>query len=226
MAAPTQLTLLYFAAARERTGTAKETLTFAPGEGPKDVAALLEKLTDCYPGLAPLLGRMRVAVNEEFSSESDALPDGAEVALIPPVAGGAGRFLVVDRPLMLDEVTQAVAHPSRGGIVTFSGAVREVSQGKRVVRLEYEAYAPMAVKELTRIGDEAARRWPGVVAAIVHRVGKLLPGELAVVMAAAAPHRKEAFLACQFAIEELKKDVPIWKRECFEDGASWVGLGP
>jgi molybdopterin synthase catalytic subunit len=136
------------------------------------------------------------------------------------------RFVVVERPLTLEEVTSAVAHPSRGGVVTFSGAVRQESHGKRVLRLEYEAYAPMAVKVLERIGHEAMERWAGCALAISHRVGTLMPGELAVVIAAAAPHRQAAFEACQFAIESLKRDAPIWKRECFEDGSIWVGLGP
>ncbi|MCP3163740.1 molybdenum cofactor biosynthesis protein MoaE [Myxococcus sp. QH3KD-4-1] len=135
-------------------------------------------------------------------------------------------FRVVDRPLRLDEVVEAVGGDSYGGLVTFSGSVRDQTKGRRVLRLEYEAYAPMAEKKLAEIGAEATAQWPGVRLAIVHRVGTLVPGELAVVIAAAAPHRKEAFRGCEHAIERLKQDVPIWKKEFFEDGEVWVGLGP
>jgi MoaE-MoaD fusion protein len=133
---------------------------------------------------------------------------------------------VVDRPLVLDEVIQAVAGEAYGGLVTFSGSVRDQTRGRRVVKLEYEAYPPMAERRLAAIGAEVAERFGGARLAIVHRVGTLLPGELAVVIAAAAPHRREAFLGCEHAIERLKEDVPIWKKEYFEDGGVWVGLGP
>ncbi|RKH36761.1 molybdenum cofactor biosynthesis protein MoaE, partial [Corallococcus llansteffanensis] len=107
-----------------------------------------------------------------------------------------------------------------------SGAVRDQTKGRRVLRLEYEAYAPMAEAKLAEIGQEVATRWPGTRLAIMHRVGTLVPGELAVVIAASAAHRQEAFRGCEHAIERLKQDVPIWKKEFFEDGEVWVGLGP
>ncbi|WP_434381596.1 molybdopterin converting factor subunit 1 [Melittangium boletus] len=218
------LTVLYFAAARERAGTSRESLEVPAGTR---VSALLGLLASRHPGLAPLLPHLRVAVNQEFSAPDAELPPGAEVALIPPVAGGAeGLFRVVDRPLRLEEVVEAVSDAARGGLVTFSGAVRNLTKGRRVLRLEYEAYPPMAEKKLAEIGDEVAARWPGTRLAIMHRVGTLQPGELAVVIAAAAPHRKEAFRGCEHAIERLKQDVPIWKKEFFEDGEIWVGLGP
>jgi molybdopterin synthase catalytic subunit len=143
------------------------------------------------------------------------------------VAGGSGGlFRVVDRPLSLDEVIAAVRSHARGGLVTFTGVVRDVSKGKRIVKLEYEAYAPMAERKLAQLADEARARWPDVRVAVVHRVGVLLPGDEAVIIAAAAPHRKEAFLACEHLIDRLKQDVPIWKKEFAEDGEVWVGLGP
>jgi molybdopterin synthase catalytic subunit len=168
-----------------------------------------------------------VAVNQEFSGADTEVPAGAELALIPPVAGGSGGlFRVVDRPLRLEEVVEAVAGEAYGGLVTFSGSVRNQTRGRRVMKLEYEAYPPMAEKKLAEIGAEVAGRFGGTRLAIVHRVGTLVPGELAVVIAAAAPHRKEAFLGCEHAIERLKQDVPIWKKEFYEDGEVWVGLGP
>ncbi|AKQ67562.1 Molybdenum cofactor biosynthesis protein MoaD / Molybdenum cofactor biosynthesis protein MoaE [Myxococcus hansupus] len=216
--------MLYFAAARERTGQAREALDVPEGAHVRDVLRLL---TEKHPALAPLLPHLRVAVDQEFVGPDSPVREGAEVALIPPVAGGSpGRFLVVDRPLRLDEVVEAVSGEAYGGLVTFSGSVRNQTKGRRVLRLEYEAYAPMAEKKLAEIGAEAAAQWPGVRLSIIHRVGTLHPGELAVVIAAAAPHRKEAFRGCEHAIERLKQDVPIWKKEFFEDGEVWVGLGP
>ncbi|SET54492.1 molybdenum cofactor biosynthesis protein [Stigmatella erecta] len=217
------VTVLYFAVARERAGLAREELDVADGARVKDVLGLLVAR---HPALLPLLPHLRVAVDQEFVPVEAPVPPGAELALIPPVAGGSGLFAVVDRPLRLEEVVAAVSGEAYGGLVTFSGSVRNQTRGRRVLRLEYEAYPPMAEKQLAVIGAEAAERFGGTRLAIVHRVGTLAPGELAVVIAAAAPHRKEAFLACEHAIERLKQDVPIWKKEFFEDGEVWVGLGP
>ncbi|NOK34237.1 molybdenum cofactor biosynthesis protein MoaE [Corallococcus exercitus] len=218
------VTVLYFAAARERAGLSRESLEVPPGARVADVLALLAAK---HPPLAPLLPHLRVAVQQQFVALDAPVSPDAELALIPPVAGGSpGLFRVVGRPLQLSEVVDAVASEGAGGLVTFSGAVRNQTKGRRVLRLEYEAYAPMAESKLAEIGDEVARAWPGTRLAIVHRVGTLLPGELAVVIAAASAHRKEAFRGCEHAIERLKQDVPIWKKEFFEDGDVWVGLGP
>ncbi|NBD08537.1 molybdenum cofactor biosynthesis protein [Corallococcus silvisoli] len=218
------ITVLYFAAARERAGVSRESLDVPPGARVADVLALLSAL---HPSLAPLLPHLRVAVEQQFVGLDSPVSPNAELALIPPVAGGApGLFAVVDRPLQLAQVVDAVAGETAGGLVTFSGAVRNQTRGRRVLRLEYEAYAPMAEAKLEEIGEEVARSWPGTRLAIVHRVGTLVPGELAVVIAAASAHRKEAFRGCEHAIERLKQDVPIWKKEFFEDGEVWVGLGP
>lgn len=135
-------------------------------------------------------------------------------------------FRVTDEPLSLDEVVRAVTTAEHGGVVTFTGAVRAVSHGKRILRLEYEAYRPMAEKKLAEIGAGIAAEIPGVRVAIVHRVGTLAIGEAAVVIAASAPHRAQAFDACRLAIDRLKESVPIWKKEIAEDGEEWIGLGP
>lgn len=217
------VTVLYFAAARERAGTQRETLEVPEGARVREV---LGRVAERHASLGPLLPHLRVAVNHEFVDADAQVPAGAELALIPPVSGGSGLFSVVERPLRLEEVVAAVAGEGYGGLVTFSGSVRNQTRGRRVVKLEYEAYPPMAEKRLAAIGAEVAERWSGTRLAIMHRVGTLMPGELAVVIAAAAPHRKEAFLACEHAIERLKQDVPIWKKEFFEDGEVWVGLGP
>lgn len=216
------ITVLYFAGARDAAGAARETLAAAP----PTVGDLRRALAAAHPRLGRILERCRIAVDQEFAEDAAAIRDGAEVAVVPPVSGGAPRrFAVVERPLALGEVVDAVASPASGGLVTFTGAVRDATRGKRVVRLEYEAYPGMAERKLEEIGRAVAAEH-GADVAIVHRVGVLLPGEAAVVIACAAPHRTAAFRACEACIERLKKDVPIWKREVYEDGSEWVGLGP
>jgi len=218
---PMPVTVLYFAVAREAAGTDSESWTGAPAT----VGDLRAVLAERHPALARVLPRCRLAVNQEFAGDADPVPEGAEVAVIPPVSGGSGRFQVVDRPIDLAEAVEAVAGPERGGLVTFRGDVRGVSHGKRVVRLEYEAYVPMAERKLAEIGLALGEEH-GAVLSIVHRVGSLSPGEAAVVIAAAAAHRAPAFRACEAAIERLKRDAPIWKREVYDDGSDWVGMGP
>jgi molybdopterin synthase catalytic subunit len=213
--------VLYFAAARDAAGKARETLD----PPPPDVGALRRALAEAHPRLARVLSRSRIAVDQEFAPDDAPLRDGAEVAIVPPVSGGAPRCAVVDRPLALSEVVEAVAAPARGGIVTFTGTVRDETHGRRVVRLEYEAYREMAERKLAEIAAAVAREH-GSEVAIVHRVGTLLPGDAAVVIACAAPHRTAAFRACEACIERLKREVPIWKREVYEDGSEWVGAGP
>jgi molybdopterin synthase catalytic subunit len=215
------IVVLYFAGARDAAGTARETLAAVP----PTVGALRRVLAEAHPRLAAVLARARIAVDQDFADDDAPLREGGEVAIVPPVSGGAALFRVVDRPLALAEVVHAVSGPGRGGIVTFTGTVRDETRGRRVLRLEYEAYAPMAERKLAELGAEIGRAH-GAEVAIVHRVGVLAPGDAAVVIACAAPHRTPAFRACEACIEALKRDVPIWKREVYEDGSEWVGLGP
>ncbi|HEX6837162.1 MAG TPA: molybdopterin converting factor subunit 1 [Polyangia bacterium] len=217
--------VLYFAVVRERLGRDHDELELPVRA---DVAAAWRELERRHPALASLRPVVKLAVNEEFAAADRALADGDVIALIPPVAGGAGGgvFRISDEPLSLDEVVRAVASEEHGGVVTFSGVVRRQSRGKRIVRLEYEAYKPMAERKLAEIGAQLAAEHPGVRVAIVHRVGTLAVGELAVVIAASAPHRAAAFDACRAAIDRLKESVPIWKKEIAEDGEEWIGLGP
>ncbi len=223
--------VLFFAAAKERAGTDGDEVEVP---SPATAGSVLEAVCAKHPALSPLKRHLRVAVNQEFASLEDPVPEGAEVALIPPVAGGSGAlaapdpaaFRVQDAPLSLDAVVRHVSGPGMGGVVTFSGAVRNETKGRRVVELDYSAYGAMAVAKMAAIAKEAEAQWPGTRLAIHHRVGTLQPGELAVVIAAGAPHREAAFASCRHAIERLKQDVPIWKKETFEDGVVWVGLGP
>ena len=219
-----QIQVLYFAVFRERLGTDGESLELADGARVTDA---IDALAAKHPAVAQLRGRFRVAVNQELASDDAALHAGDELALIPPVAGGADRHaLLRDDVLSLDRCIAAVSGPGMGGIVTFTGMVRRHSRGITVDHLEYEAYAPMAVRVMTQLCDEIEAEIAGVRLAVEPRVGHLEIGDIAVVIAAAAPHRAEAFAACRAMIDRLKDRVPIWKKEVGDDGAEWIGLGP
>lgn len=131
-----------------------------------------------------------------------------------------------ERPLDHALCLELVSDAGAGGIATFVGTVRDQTAGKPVVRLEFEAYTPMALSEMRKIAEEAARRWPVRKMVIHHRVGTLEVGDIAVIIAVATPHRKAAFAACAYAIDTLKETVPIWKKEVFEDGEVWVAAHP
>ena len=133
---------------------------------------------------------------------------------------------LLDQPLSVSKCMDLVANERAGGINLFVGTVRNQTKGKKVVCLDFEAYAPMAISEMRKIAEKAQDRWPIERMAIHHRVGSLQVGEIAVIIAAATPHRKAAFEACQFAIDTLKQTVPIWKKEIFEDGEVWVAAHP
>jgi molybdopterin synthase catalytic subunit len=134
-------------------------------------------------------------------------------------------YRVTAEPLSADSVTDAVTAPEAGGVVVFLGVVRDNTAGRRVVALEYEAHVPMAEAQMKEIGEAVHRRWPNVKQVVIlHRIGRLTIGEASVAIAVSAAHRRQAFEACEFAIDRLKETVPIWKREIFEDGAVWVGL--
>lgn len=219
-----KIQVLYFAVFRERLARSGEDLELPAGATVRDA---IDALAAAHPAIAALRGRFRVARNQDFVADEDgALADGDELALIPPVAGGSRHAALLDAPLSLDRCVAAVSGPGMGGIVTFTGAVRRHSRGVTVAHLEYEAYGAMAVREMTRLCDEIEAELPGVALAVEHRTGRLEIGDLAVVIAAAAPHRAEAFTACRAMIDRLKDRVPIWKKEVGDDGATWVGLGP
>jgi molybdopterin synthase catalytic subunit len=214
-------TLLLFAAARERAGVAELVVELPAGARARDAIAGAVKAA---PGLAPIAAQLRVAVNHTFVGADELLREGDEIALLPPVSGGAGRLVGLSAaPLSLDRAIAAVRSDTHGAIATFCGVVRDHSDGRRVQRLDYEAYAPMAERALVRIAEEIEAAMPPVRLAIEHRVGALQIGELAVVIAAGAPHRREALAGCHEAIERVKAEVPIWKREHTDEGAAWVG---
>ena len=214
-----RITVKLFGSVRESLGEKELALELADGAR---VAELRELLAERHPVFEQLGPRVAVSVNLEVADLEQRLSDGDEVAFLPPVAGGVGRCTISDRPLVESEVVARVAGDDTGGVVSFVGTVRDHARGQRIRYLEYEAYPEMAEREMQKIVDEAAKRWPGARVAIAHRTGHLEIGDAAVVVAACAPHRGEAFEACRYAIDTLKQTVPIWKKEVAENGEYWV----
>jgi molybdopterin synthase catalytic subunit len=133
------------------------------------------------------------------------------------------RFTITKEPISIEEVVKKVIRPEAGAVTTFIGTVREFTNGKRTLFLQYEAYVSMAEKKLAQIGEEIKEKWPEAQVAITHRIGKLDISDIAVVIAVSTPHRKDAYEANQYAIERIKQIVPIWKKEHWENGEEWVG---
>ncbi len=218
-----KIRVLYFGFIRERVAQRRdERMSMPEGSTLRDVVDLL---STAYPRFGEARGLVKLAVNEEMAPPEQALRDGDVVALIPPVAGGSGPYArVVDRPPDLEQIVRAVTGPGQGGVVSFIGLVRGDNDGKAVSRLEYEAYRPMAERSLGEIVTRCELIAPGVRVAVAHRVGLLEVGDIAVVIAAAAPHRAEAFQAARMCIELIKLETTIWKKEYGPDGADWIGV--
>jgi molybdopterin converting factor subunit 1 len=216
-----RVTVRLFALYRERAGADALTIDVPPGGR---VADLLSLLGERCPRLSPLVDHTRVAVNHEFVEPSHILHEGDEVALIPPVSGGETPMVwIAFQPLDPEAVTARVRHPGNGGVVTFLGTTRNETDGRRVLYLEYEAYLPMAYKKMAQVVEEAKERFGVPHVAVAHRLGRLEVGEISLVVAVGAPHRREAFAAAAYIVDRIKEMVPIWKKEVFEGGAVWVG---
>jgi molybdopterin synthase catalytic subunit len=216
-----RVTLKLFARLREIAGSGKLERKLNEGATVED---LLEVLHTEFPRLSEVTARSIISVNQEFATPESLLHDGDEIAIFPPVSGGTVSFRVTFDSLSVDEVTQRVIRPHTGAVATFAGVVRNVSAGKEVAYLEYEAYEEMAIAKMRQVADEARARWSSVVdIAIVQRVGHLEVGELAIVIAVSSGHRDEGcFEACRYAIDRLKQIVPIWKKEVGPTGEEWV----
>jgi molybdopterin synthase catalytic subunit len=216
------ITVRYFAMLRELLGKSEERLSVPAGTTAGEVYPLL---TGNNPRLARLQRSLMLMVNEDYVRGDRVLDAGDELAFIPPVSGGdqAPFFRVTAEPLDPRAIEALVASDDAGAICTFTGTVRNHARGREVIALDYEAYAPAAGKQLRAIGDEIAERWPSVRTAIHHRTGYLEPGVASVVIACASAHRAEAFAAASHAIERIKVIVPIWKKEHYADGSSWIG---
>jgi molybdopterin synthase catalytic subunit len=226
-----------FAAYRQAIGQGELTLDLPAGTTPRQIwSALAER----YPGLRRYPPPARFAVNDEFVEPEHALAERDEVALIPPVSGGddpggaaaragpgtaAIRVGLTREPIDAASLVAAVGDPRAGAVVLFCGTVREHSRDRQVRFLEYEAYEALAGREMRRIAEEAARRWPVLRLAAVHRLGHLDIGETSIAIAVSTPHRADAFAAARFIIDTLKLTVPIWKKEVWGDGEEWIGSG-
>lgn len=210
----------YFAMIREVVGRSRERR-----ELPRDASAgdLFDALIREHPRLERMRPVTMIMVNQEYVAAEHRLQPGDEVAFIPPVSGGEGRFRIQTEPIDPRRVEALVEDPSAGAIVTFVGVVRDNARGQSVTHLEYEAYAPAAERKLAQIGEEIAGRWGIDQVAISHRTGSLGVGETSVVISVSSPHREAAFDACRYAIERIKEIVPIWKKEHYADGAVWIG---
>jgi molybdopterin synthase catalytic subunit len=185
----------------------------------------VEQVADIWPALD--LGDepegLLYAVNKEYADRDHPLADGDEVALIPPVSGGA--FRLTAEPLSLDAVVDEVRSERAGAIATFTGTARLQSRGRTVLHLDYEAYEEMAEQVMTQIAADLKRRYELCEIAIHHRTGRVEIGEASVVIAVSAPHRQHALAACKDAIDFLKDQVPLWKKEFYEGGEEWIGRG-
>jgi molybdopterin synthase catalytic subunit len=225
-----RLHLKLFATLRERARAAELEREFPDGI---TVAEIWKALKGEFPALAGHRDSVGFAVNQEYV-EGDYRPrNDDEVAFIPPVSGGApsnedpapwvGSVAIVRDRIEVAALEREVGDPAAGAIVSFAGTTRRDNAGRKVTRLEYEAYEPMALSEMRKLAREAGQRWPIVRIAITHRIGAVEIGETSVAIAVSAAHRGAAFEACRFAIDRLKETVPIWKKEYFEGGEIWLG---
>jgi molybdopterin synthase catalytic subunit len=242
--------VLFFGAARDVAGSGEVDMVLNGAATARTAfAAVLEK----FPELRRFGRSLLFAVNQEYVSPASSdreVKEGDELAVFPPVSGGASAktnkseeteesntgtagvspasaptrdfFELTTNPIDVGAVARRVVLPECGATVTLDGYAREWTRGRRTLYLVYEAYAPMARRELLRLGQEAHERFEISHIGIVHRTGRLEIGETSVVIAVSAPHRRAAFEACEWAIRELKRTVPIWKKEVFEDGEVWV----
>jgi molybdopterin synthase catalytic subunit/molybdopterin converting factor small subunit len=219
--------LLAFASAGDALGAGEREIELPAGSRIADLRALLDR---SHPALGPLWPRLAIAIDGRIAGPEAEIPDGAEVALLPPVSGGTAepegspaatrKAALADGPLDAGAAVAAVSGPGRGAVVLFLGTVRDHHAGRPVARLLYSSYRSMAEAALARIVAELEAGSPELRVAIVHRLGEVPVGEASVAIATASPHRAEAYAASRTALERLKAEVPIWKREIYADGAA------
>ena len=215
-----QVRVLFFGVLKELVGRSEEALETGPGA---TVASVWESYAERFATLRDKRSSILFARNREFSGPETPLQEGDEVAFLPPVSGGSGHMFTITRePLDARALAAQLQRPEDGAVVTFEGIVRNNSNGRSTAYLEYEAYEEMALTAMTKIGGEIAAEFAIGRIGIVHRLGRLNIGEPSVVIVATAPHRRPAFEAALAAIDRLKREVPIWKKEFFCDGAEWV----
>jgi molybdopterin synthase catalytic subunit len=210
-----RVTVRLFAGLREHAGTGRRDLELGEEARVEDVWPAL--------GLGEEPAGLVYAVNRAYVGRERTLAEGDEVALIPPVSGGA--FRLTEDPIDLAAIVSEVEDERAGAIATFLGTVRAQSRGRNVVRLEYEAYEGMAENVMAELAEQLQERYELCAVAITHRVGICEIGEASVAIAVSAPHRQDALAACKDAIDTLKETVPLWKKEVYEGGEQWIGRG-
>jgi len=215
-----KIRVLFFGAARD---VVKQNPLEMAVDAPATVATAFQTLVKQFSDLERFGRSLLFAVNQEYATQDTILKENDELAVFPPVSGGSHDFFeLTTEPIDVGAVARRVVLPECGATVTLDGYTREWTKGKRTLYLVYEAYDAMAISEMQRLGREAHEQFEIAHLGIVHRTGRLEIGETSVVIAASAPHRRAAFQACEWAIKELKRTVPIWKKEVFEDGEEWV----
>lgn len=217
-----RISTLLFGQAREFVGAEGLELEL---ETPATVASAFAVLKERYHKLAEMERSLLFAVNEEYAPASQPLAEGDRLAVLPPVSGGAaqtGIFEITREPIDIAGLRARLLEGDSGAVVIFDGVARNNTKGRATLYLEYEGYEPMALRTMEQIALEIHERWPINRVGIIHRLGRIDITESSVVIVVTSAHRKIAFEACQYAIDRLKKIVPIWKKEYFEDGALWV----
>ena len=215
--------VLFFGVLKDLVGKAEESLDLPPGT---TLGSLFARYSQRYETLDAKRPSILFARNQEFATPDTVLSDNDEVAFLPPVSGGSGGdghiFEIVRETIDSRALVEKLQRPEDGAVVVFEGVVRNNTKGRATTHLEYECYEGMAKEQMARIGREIAGQFAIGRLGIVHRLGRLEVGEASVVVVATAPHRKPAFEAALEGINRLKREVPIWKKEFFADGAVWV----
>lgn len=215
-----QIACLFFASLAEVAGTSRLQLEVADE---LTVEELVHQLEIRFPRLADYRGRFQIAVGEEFAEPQQVLSPQDEVALLPPVSGGDGDLVrLVDKPIEVGPLLEVVRRADAGAVALFLGTVRDLNAGLPVELLEYSSYRPMAEKKMAELVTQARSRFDLKQVCVVHRVGALAPGEVAVLVAVSSAHRAPAFEASRWLIDTLKETVPLWKREVGPGGAVWI----
>ncbi len=223
--------VLFFATLRDRTGLREIAIEFPTGAHISDIKQML---FERYPSISPMKDTMIVALNHEFGFDEDVVPDGAEIAIFPPVSGGESEaekypsiIAIVENELDINQIVADITSSETGGVCVFTGIVREVTKRKgdyQTEHLVYEAYQKMAEAKLLQICTEIRSRWQDVQGiALVQRIGKLMPGTVSVVVACSSSHRDSGiFEAARYGIDRLKEIVPVWKKEVSKEGEVWI----
>jgi molybdopterin converting factor subunit 1 len=218
--------VLFFGQLKDITGVSQEEAELSEGARVED---LFERYGRRFPKLSEFRSSIAASVNQEYAQWRAPLSAGDEVAFLPPVSGGQQAavehediFRIIREPIRPDEIVESLKAPEDGALVSFEGFVRNNFKGQQTLYLEYEAYEQMAYTKMREIGAAIREKFPIHRLAIVHRLGRLEIGETSVFIAVSSPHRAAAFDACRYAIDTLKRTVPIWKKEFFVGGAVWA----